>query len=559
MDIDTIPPGADFGRVVEDRISSSDVVLALIGKHWLSATDTDGRRRLDKPEDWVRLELESALNRADVRVIPTLVGGADPPSSDDLPAGLEALARRHAFELSDARWPHDVEHLVHELGGATTVDEPRSRKRAPGRVVLVGIAIVLLLAAAAAVGIFALGGDGSPTPPPGQTNKQALKTYVAETGLRGQILAAVRDQRRRRGSSVDRGRVQRPASSQVIGVRMEKTRRDLQRQISSPAAGTATLARRRRPPPGAPGRPGVDRRRQRCSARSAFRLRIGVTGHRTLHDEEHLTTRLREALDRIRALLGPTRATHVVFTVVSPLAEGADRLVAREVLRTQDARLEAVLPIRATSISSISRRRRRGRISRISWPTRTASTSSRAVRPRSRRGVCTRGTGGRGSLGHSHRDLGRPARAGTRRNRRDRRLRASTGKASRSHPSGGGRARSRATGPGRWHVQSRVVPVARLLAGARLRRARGPRTWTPCPSAVTSREPILAINRRFWFTADGLAAWSLAAAHPASSATTWIVWRRSAAAGVAAAASLGEAARSVGAASPRRPNRVRPP
>lgn len=180
MDIDTIPPGADFGRVVEDRISSSDVVLALIGKHWLSATDTDGRRRLDKPEDWVRLELESALNRADVRVIPTLVGGADPPSSDDLPAGLEALARRHAFELSDARWPHDVEHLVHELGGATTVDEPRSRKRAPGRVVLVGIAIVLLLAAAAAVGIFALGGDGSPTPPPGQTNKQALKTYVAE-------------------------------------------------------------------------------------------------------------------------------------------------------------------------------------------------------------------------------------------------------------------------------------------------------------------------------------------------------------------------------------------
>ena len=422
MDIDTIPPGADFGRVVEDRISSSDVVLALIGKHWLSATDTDGRRRLDKPEDWVRLELESALNRADVRVIPTLVGGADPPSSDDLPAGLEALARRHAFELSDARWPHDVEHLVHELGGATTVDEPRSRKRAPGRVVLVGIAIVLLLAAAAAVGIFALGGDGSPTPPPGQTNKQALKTYVAEIdsmlthsadtkGNLGGLIADVNnkaigrddalaeinqiigerrsllnslpprppqafvgprdpgrlglrlDQRRRRGSSVDRGRVQRIPERRRIEPADQRPQQDRLRlegsvppevQQSPQAAppGSANLGRLlSRRPSTAPtaelrglGQTGVIGDGSVEFGTIPFRLRIGVTGHRTLHDEEHLTTRLREALDRIRALLGPTRATHVVFTVVSPLAEGADRLVAREVLRTQDARLEAVIP-----------------------------------------------------------------------------------------------------------------------------------------------------------------------------------------------------------------------
>jgi hypothetical protein len=178
MDIDTIPAGADFGRVVEDRISSSDVVLALIGKHWLGATDTHGRRRLDKPEDWVRLELESALDRADVRVIPTLVGGADPPSSDDLPAGLEGLARRHAFELSDARWRHDVEHLVHELGGTTTVDEPASGspKRRLRRVVLAGIAVVLVLVGLAVLGVVASFDDK----PSGQSNNKALKTYAAD-------------------------------------------------------------------------------------------------------------------------------------------------------------------------------------------------------------------------------------------------------------------------------------------------------------------------------------------------------------------------------------------
>ena len=79
--------------------------------------------------------------------------------------------------------------------------------------------------------------------------------------------------------------------------------------------------------------------------RIPFRLRIGVTGHRTLADGDELAQRVREALDRIRSHVPATATTPVLLTVVSPLAEGADRLVAREVLAQDGAVLEAPLPL----------------------------------------------------------------------------------------------------------------------------------------------------------------------------------------------------------------------
>lgn len=78
--------------------------------------------------------------------------------------------------------------------------------------------------------------------------------------------------------------------------------------------------------------------------RIPLRLRLGVTGHRAVADEETVATAVREALRRLRLQVG-TPATPVVFTVVSSLAEGADRLVAREVLLEPGALLEAPLPL----------------------------------------------------------------------------------------------------------------------------------------------------------------------------------------------------------------------
>jgi hypothetical protein len=88
-----------------------------------------------------------------------------------------------------------------------------------------------------------------------------------------------------------------------------------------------------------------------------FRIRIGVTGHRQLSDEVALAARVREALDeRLPALfdgesqriLAGLRHTPIAYTVFTSLAEGADRLVAREVLRRPGGRVAAVVPLTAT-------------------------------------------------------------------------------------------------------------------------------------------------------------------------------------------------------------------
>jgi formylglycine-generating enzyme required for sulfatase activity len=113
MDIEQIEPGADFVQAIEGAVGSCDVLVALIGRHWLTATDGTSRR-LDDPNDFIRLEIVSALNR-NVRVIPVLVQGATMPGPQDLPEEMASFSRRNAFELSDRRWKHDVDQLIAAL------------------------------------------------------------------------------------------------------------------------------------------------------------------------------------------------------------------------------------------------------------------------------------------------------------------------------------------------------------------------------------------------------------------------------------------------------------
>jgi hypothetical protein len=115
MDIDTIEPGVDFTEVIDHELDTCDAVIAVMGRQWLQQTDVKGQRRLDHPDDFVRLELAAALDRPNVRVIPILVQGVDMPSSDDLPDVLVPLARRNAIELSDSRWSYDMSRLVDVL------------------------------------------------------------------------------------------------------------------------------------------------------------------------------------------------------------------------------------------------------------------------------------------------------------------------------------------------------------------------------------------------------------------------------------------------------------
>jgi hypothetical protein len=107
-------PGLDFVEQIDEAVTHCDALLSLIGAQWLDMRDAHGRRRLDDPNDFARLEVEAALAR-DVRVIPVLLQDAKMPEPEDLPESLAPLARRHAIELSDERWDYDVGRLIEVL------------------------------------------------------------------------------------------------------------------------------------------------------------------------------------------------------------------------------------------------------------------------------------------------------------------------------------------------------------------------------------------------------------------------------------------------------------
>jgi hypothetical protein len=113
-DVDSIELGDDFVEVISTAVGSCDVLLALIGDEWVTITDAHGQRRLDDPDDFVRLEIEAALARK-VRVIPILVDGARMPRADELPSSLATLARRQALELSPSRFDFDTSRLLKVL------------------------------------------------------------------------------------------------------------------------------------------------------------------------------------------------------------------------------------------------------------------------------------------------------------------------------------------------------------------------------------------------------------------------------------------------------------
>jgi hypothetical protein len=111
MDIEDIPLGDDIVKEIEDRVGACDVLIAVIGTDWLTSKDEHEGRRLDNPEDFVRMEIATALKR-DVLVIPVLVDGTLMPRSIDLPDDLKALVRRNALRLSETGFNDDCRRLI---------------------------------------------------------------------------------------------------------------------------------------------------------------------------------------------------------------------------------------------------------------------------------------------------------------------------------------------------------------------------------------------------------------------------------------------------------------
>lgn len=115
-DVDNLRPGADFGDYIKSILPRCRVALVLIGPNWLDSRDETGRRRLDDPHDWVRIEIESALAAGTLDVVPVLVNGARMPRADELPPSLHPLLRRHAATIRrDPDFHDDIARLATAL------------------------------------------------------------------------------------------------------------------------------------------------------------------------------------------------------------------------------------------------------------------------------------------------------------------------------------------------------------------------------------------------------------------------------------------------------------
>jgi len=128
LDIETIRPGQDFRKAIDEVLGTCYAMIVVIGKNWLSLSDPKGHRRLDDPDDLVRYELSIGLKR-NIYVIPVLVQNASIPKAEDLPGDLKQLVRRNAFELSDTRFDYDVERLTGALTDA--LNDAQSVPRPP--------------------------------------------------------------------------------------------------------------------------------------------------------------------------------------------------------------------------------------------------------------------------------------------------------------------------------------------------------------------------------------------------------------------------------------------
>jgi len=272
MDVAGIEPGRDFRKVIDQNVSSCGVLLAMMGKGWIDAKDESGRRRLDDPLDFVRLETASALKR-DIPVIPVLVHGGRIPRSEQLPDDLRDLAYRNGVELTHARWDSDVQLLIKALrphvsgeqkgaGGIITelLDSPsvKSTARASGEAGVGGPSSAapiraakkswrgVIVAAAAAIVIAAgvIGAYEYIKAEEGRVREAAARA-AAKQSVEDQRMAAEKEAARRAAEqeAADQAAARRAAAVITVVVRPQSITLEAGRQVKFSALVTGTSNR----------------------------------------------------------------------------------------------------------------------------------------------------------------------------------------------------------------------------------------------------------------------------------------------------------------------------
>lgn len=117
MDVDSIPAGENFVKVIEKGVRECEVFIAVIGTEWLDIKDENGKRRLTQAGDHVRLEIVTALAE-NKKIIPILLQGAKMPTKAQLPKALRPLTNLNAIYITHNRFKEDVMHLVEAIKAA---------------------------------------------------------------------------------------------------------------------------------------------------------------------------------------------------------------------------------------------------------------------------------------------------------------------------------------------------------------------------------------------------------------------------------------------------------
>jgi tetratricopeptide (TPR) repeat protein len=151
IDVDNMPAGADFVETLNKQVANCDVFLCTVGPNWLNAKDDDGRRRLDQPDDFVRVEIAAALNR-NIPVIPVLVDGARVPKDHELPNDIAPLTRRQAVEVRNSHFRRDADELTQKIGGLL-----KEQRSAPSRAVLAAVVGAAALLMFGTIGLYQAG------------------------------------------------------------------------------------------------------------------------------------------------------------------------------------------------------------------------------------------------------------------------------------------------------------------------------------------------------------------------------------------------------------------
>jgi hypothetical protein len=165
VDVESIEPGRDYVTAIDGAVSSCLVMLVLIGEEWLTPDDR-GVRRIDDPQDRLRLEIEAGLRHETV-VIPVLVDAATMPRSRELPESLVPLSRHQAVRLRHDSFRSDSDHLIDVISRIAvepdavvtetpTPARPRparpSASSSPVRWVALGLLVAVLLCQLATIG-----------------------------------------------------------------------------------------------------------------------------------------------------------------------------------------------------------------------------------------------------------------------------------------------------------------------------------------------------------------------------------------------------------------------